>query len=38
MELIENVIKNGKTAIVLIPEISLTPQTVRRFQEDLGIL
>ena len=36
MELIENVIKNGKTAIVLIPEISLTPQTVRRFQERFG--
>jgi len=33
MELIEKVILNGKTAIVLIPEISLTPQTVRRFKE-----
>ena len=33
MELIEKVINNGKTAIVLIPEISLTPQTVRRFKE-----
>ncbi len=33
MELIEKVIKLGKTAIVLIPEISLTPQTVRRFGE-----
>ena len=33
MELIEKVIKNNKTAIVLIPEISLTPQVVRRFKE-----
>ena len=36
MELIEKVINNGKTAIVLIPEISLTPQTVRRFKERFG--
>ena len=33
MELIERVINNSKTAIVLIPEISLTPQTVKRFKE-----
>ena len=33
MELIEKVIKLNKTALVLIPEISLTPQTVRRFKE-----
>ena len=32
MELIENAIKNGKTAIVLVPEISLTPQMVLRFK------
>ena len=31
MELIEKVINNNKTAIVLIPEISLTPQIVDRF-------
>ena len=36
MELIEKVIQLGKTAIVLIPEISLTPQTVRRFKERFG--
>ena len=36
MELIEKVINKGKTAIVLIPEISLTPQTVRRFRERFG--
>ncbi len=33
MELIEKNIKNGKSSIVLIPEISLTPQMVRRFKE-----
>lgn len=33
MEIIEKVLKMNKTAIVLIPEISLTPQTVRRFKE-----
>ncbi len=36
MELIEKVINEDKTAIVLIPEISLTPQTVRRFKERFG--
>lgn len=36
MELIEKAIGMGKTAIVLIPEISLTPQTVRRFKERFG--
>ena len=36
MELIEKVINMGKSAIVLIPEISLTPQTVRRFKERFG--
>ena len=36
MELIERVINNGKSAIVLIPEISLTPQTVSRFRSRFG--
>ncbi len=31
MELIKNVIDDGKTAIVLVPEISLTPQIIERF-------
>lgn len=31
MKLIEKVIKEGKSAIVLVPEISLTPQIIKRF-------
>lgn len=42
MELIENIIKDGKSAIVLVPEISLTPQMTdrfrSRFKEDIAIL
>ncbi len=33
---IEHFIKEGKSAIVLVPEISLTPQTVKRFVSRLG--
>lgn len=36
MELIDKVIKNGKTAIMLVPEISLTPQIVDRFVTRFG--
>lgn len=36
MELIEHVLKKGKQAIVLIPEISLTYQTVMRFYRRFG--
>lgn len=36
IQLIENVIKKQKQAIVLIPEISLTPQTVERFVSRFG--
>lgn len=32
MELIEEMIKENKTSIVLVPEISLTPQMVERFK------
>ena len=31
MKVIEDVIKNNKTAILLVPEISLTPQIIKRF-------
>ena len=36
LQLIENVIKQNKTAIVLVPEISLTPQMVERFLARFG--
>ena len=31
MKLIENILNEGKTAIMLVPEISLTPQIIERF-------
>lgn len=36
MNIIEGVIKRGKTAIMLVPEISLTPQIVSRFVSRFG--
>lgn len=36
MQLIQHVIEKGKRAIVLVPEISLTPQTVARFKGRFG--
>ncbi len=36
MELIENTLKENKTAIMLVPEISLTPQMVKRFGDRFG--
>ncbi len=36
LQLIDKVIKNGKTAIMLVPEISLTPQMVDRFLARFG--
>ena len=42
MSLIENVLQQGKTAIALVPEISLTPQIMRvfraRFGDDIAML
>ena len=36
MELIEDALNKGKTSIMLVPEISLTPQMVERFQKRFG--
>ena len=36
LQLIDEVLKKGKTAIVLVPEISLTPQMVDRFLARFG--
>ena len=36
LQLIEKVLEKGKTAIMLVPEISLTPQTINRFISRFG--
>ncbi len=36
MQAINSVVNNGKTALVLVPEISLTPQMVLNFRKKLG--
>jgi len=37
LQIIERVIKNGKQALILVPEIGLTPQTVARFQKRFNL-
>ncbi|WP_430460367.1 primosomal protein N' [Thalassolituus sp. LLYu03] len=37
LRLIEEVLSKGQQALVLVPEIGLTPQTVRRFQDRFGV-
>jgi primosomal protein N' (replication factor Y) len=36
IEAIQNILKGNKTAIVLVPEISLTPQLIHRFKTNFG--
>lgn len=36
MQIIERVLKKGKTAIILVPEISLTPQMIEQFSNRFG--
>ena len=36
MQIIERVLQKGKTAIILVPEISLTPQMVEQFSNRFG--
>lgn len=36
LQSIDQALKNGKSAIMLVPEISLTPQTVHRFKSRFG--
>ncbi|MCQ2968713.1 MAG: primosomal protein N' [Clostridium sp.] len=37
MKLVEKVLMEGKSAIILVPEISLTPQMIERFKGRFGI-
>lgn len=36
LKLIDDILKSGKNAIMLVPEISLTPQTLKRFRKHFG--
>lgn len=37
LNVIQSVISQGKQALVLVPEIGLTPQTIKRFQERFNV-
>lgn len=37
LQLLEPVLQSGQQALVLVPEIGLTPQLIRRFQRRLGL-
>lgn len=36
LKLVEQVLRKGKTALILVPEISLTPQMIRRLKQCFG--
>lgn len=36
IDLVKRTLANGKSVIILVPEISLTPQTIKRFQDAIG--
>jgi len=36
IDLVQKTLASGRGAIILVPEISLTPQTIRRFRDALG--
>ncbi len=36
LQIIEDVIKRGQQVLILVPEIGLTPQTVKRFEQRFG--